>query len=303
VEEQPTSLFASSSALSAQALPSLSVVEELVGICSSNLIQISTDKEGPVFAVTAEGVDLLMIRLGLSEAELHQTAMLPTLAIDDTLKRQLLFGLLMRRGWLTLIKEDGVIVAPLPEISLPPSSHFRGKVSFRERYDLGTSHGTPNLRAFCRKRIRPVHQLIHFLLEKLMALPVEESLLDSFQLKSYSSVTNTLFCRGESLTDFFTATVETEDGLSALRGRLTDKGAIQVGQDPNGDSSLHYVRALGVTREGSLLFTLPISYELIYTPRWTPVSRKDELKRLKLNLAEDQRDRLVRKGFTIEPIS
>jgi hypothetical protein len=302
VKKQPTSLVASSPA---QALPSLSIVKD---ICSSNLIQISADREGPVFAVTAEGMDLLMIRHRLSKKFLHQLVMSPSLAIDDTLKRQLLFGLLMRRGWLTLIKEDGVIVAPLPEISLPPpsSDQIRGEVSFRERFDPMTSHHPPDLWTFCelkRASGHPVHQLIPFLLEKLMAL-LEESLLDSFQLKSYSSVTNTLFYQGEPLTDLFTATVETVAGLSALIDRLTDKGAIQiqVDQDPNGDSLLHYVRALTVTLEGSP-FTLPISYELIYTPHRSPVPRKDELKRLKLNLAEDQRDRLVHKGFTIEPIS
>jgi hypothetical protein len=294
--------------------PSLRLLpQDLLEICSLHLTQISAEgvHAHPVFAVTNEGIDLLLSPDGVDEVALLQVAMTACSQIDDTVKRQLLFGLLLPRE-LTLIKEDGTIIAPIPEIALGSAPELRGDVAFLA--ESGPDIQPPDSQSICLLRGicggRPVHQLIRFILDQLLALPADESLLGHpfhFRLKSYSSVMNKLFYRGKTLTDLLAATVGTDADLSSLKRRLSGKGAVLVGQENclngNGDLSNRYVRILRVSLEGCSSFDLPVYYEVILTRHTTHVSHKQyEWNRLKCRLDLGQRSALRRNGFTLEMI-
>jgi hypothetical protein len=288
-------------------------LNELVAICSSNLVDLTADGRDLALAVTKEGMDLLMDRLELSEVDLLQVAMSTGTLLDETLKRQLLFGLLIHRGGLVVIKENGVIIAPIPEISLGPSV-VGGEISFLEEFGEDIRRDPPDLPSFCQLKGvcggLPVHELLHFLLHKLTTLSSEDSLLGSFRLKSYTSVVNKLFYRGKPLTDLLAATVGTDAALRRLKKELVDeRGAVPVDEDDtvngNGDLTYRFVRILQVRLEGvARPFTLPIYYEVIRTRHVTADCHKSyELRRLECELGKGQKNTMRCTGFTIEPIS
>jgi hypothetical protein len=88
-------------------------------ICSANLIPITTEGDLATFAVSENGLQLLLHQTGLDEIPaLLQFAMSKDDQIDDLTKTRLLFGLLLRRGGLRVIKEDGKIIAPVAELCI-----------------------------------------------------------------------------------------------------------------------------------------------------------------------------------------
>jgi hypothetical protein len=286
---------------------------EVLEICSSNLIEITTDGSSVAFAVAKIGIDQLMTRTGLNEVELLEIVMTPDSQIDDTTKRQLLFGLLLFRGGLKVIKEDGLIMAPVPEISLGSSDMYvRGEIVFLDEFGPEIPHDPPDLAKFCEMKNvcgGRVRQLIQFLLQKLSTLPVDESLLDFFRVKSYSSMTNKLFYRGKYLTDLFATTVRTDAEFNALKKKLVnEKGAILVDEqyrvNGNGDLTYRFVRILQIQLEGaSHHFTFPVYYEVIWTRHMTPICHKIyEWERLESKLGLGQINTLRRGGFTIESL-
>jgi hypothetical protein len=286
-------------------------VRKVLSICSSNLIEITSDGGGHrACAVTGKGIKELY-RQGLSDVDLLEIAMTAGSQSDDMAKRQLLFGLLrMREEGLCVVKENGVIIAPVTEISLHPGAEIRGTVSFLTEFGSDIRQDPPDLTTFCQLKGtcggRPAHELVQFLLHKLTALPVEESLSDSFRLKSYSSVINKLFYRGKPLTDLFATTVGTDAALRWMKDQLNKKGAIPVDEEDtvngNGDLTYRYVRILQVELKGSCRpFTIPIHYEIIRTRHMSPVSHKVyEWTRLKFGLESGPKNFLKRSGFTIE---
>jgi hypothetical protein len=301
-------------------------MHDLVSICSLNLTDA---KAHGALAVTQMGIDQLETDLGLSEGDLFQLAMASRSPLDESLQRQLLFGLLMRRGGLvlimeanltveatssdppTLIKEDRMIIAPVPEISFDPASLGGGEVSFLDNFGPQISHDPPDLEYFCFLKNKcgghPVHQLLKFILHKLRSLPVEDSLLGQpFRLKSYSSTINKLFYRGKPLTDLLAATVGTDDERQQLTKELSQRGAMRLDSRVTGNNDIAYlfVRILQVKLEGSPQphsFTLPVYYKVIkthYTFHEPP--ELYELNRLNYNLTKGQMNMLRLTSFTLE---
>jgi hypothetical protein len=264
-------------------------------------------------AVSCAGVGKLL-SLGSSEVTLLGLTMSPSSMIDGVLKRQLLFGLLMHRGELVLVREDGEVVAPVPELSPGPSSEIKGKISFLKQLDpiRPPPRDAPTLEQVCEWKGTcqgvAAHRLIHFLLQKLADLSAEEATLSSFRLKSYSSVMNKLFYRGKALSDLFAATVQTDGHLILLKQSLTDEGATSVYENNihNGNSELsyRYVRILQVELEGSPSFTFPVHYEIIMAKGMTPAvpHKQYQLERLRYDLNDGFENTLGVKGFTLEKL-
>jgi hypothetical protein len=217
------------------------------------------------------------------------------------------------------VKEDGVIIAPVPEVSIHTATphSLMGKVSFLDEFGPETPQDPPDLEYFCHLKGvcggRSVRELVDFILQKLLSLPVEESLLKQpFRQKSSSSAINKMFYRGKSLTDLLATTVGTNSGLARVKKELSQRGAISVDEDQrvngNGDLTYRFVRILRVELEleGSpqpCSFTFPVYYEVIKTRHVTPVPHKEyELTRLKFNLDKGQRIMLRLTGFTMEPL-
>lgn len=283
-------------------------------ICSEHLLEIASEQGNLVHAVSMEELRHLMENLGdggrrLSEVGLLQVAMTKDPRVDISLKRQLLYGLLLPRG-LTVIKEDGYIIAPSPEIPIEDSGVPLGQVMFLEEFGREVSIDPPDLADFCQLKGKSnlrVHQLLQFLLSKLADLDSTQSLLgaDTFPLKSYSSVINKLFFRGKKLKDLFAATVLTYPALETLQAQLDDKGAIRLEENDrlngNGDQVYRYVRILQVELEGRSPFTVPICYEIVHHSFETPVPHEQyELDRLTCSIGKGKRNTLNRMGFTVE---
>jgi hypothetical protein len=288
-----------------------SIIKLIVDICFANLIPITNSPNEA--AVSEDGLQSLLHQTGLDEAALLQYAMNKYDQIDDLTKTRLLFGLLLRRGGLRVIKEDGKIIAPVAELCIAVS--LVGHVSFpHEITGRKPDKAAPNLQSVCQLKTqcagRRAHQLIQFILHKLTTLPVEETLLaplGPFRLKSYSSVINKLFYRGKDLTDLLAATVANETDLRALRNKLNELGATMVGQvekNGNGDLTYRFVRILRVELEGSPpAFHFPVYYEVIKLHHNTPVPHKQyEWTRLEFALKRGDMKKLRDTGFTVESI-
>jgi hypothetical protein len=277
-------------------------------ICSANLIPITTEGNLTTFAVSEDGLQLLLHQTGLDEIPaLLQFAMNKNDQIDDLTKTRLLFGLLLRKGGLRVIKEDGKIIAPVAEIYIG-ATPLVGQVSFP--HEIIDPTDKDNLQSVCQLKTqcagRRAHQLIQFILHKLPTLPVEETLLGPFRLKSYSSVINKLFYRGKDLTDLLAATVANETDLKALRKKLNKLGATIVGQvekNGNGDLTYRFVRILRVELEGSPAFDFPVYYEVVKLHHNTPVPHNQyEWTRLEFVLERGDLNMLRETGFTVESI-
>jgi hypothetical protein len=265
------------------------------------------DPPQATFAVTEQGLNLLFSRTNLNEVALLHFAMTQSDGIDDLLKTRLLFGLLLRKGTLRLIKEDGIIIAPVPEVSMTVPL-LVGAVSFLDDI-VKISKIAPNLQYLCRlkgqRKGRRADQLIQFILHQLTSLPAEDTLLGhGFRLKSYSSVMNKLFYRGKSLTDLFAATVDNESELETLISQLDDKGGVMMGEpedvNGNGDLTYRYVRILRVVLQESppSPFNFPVYYEVIKTNHFTPASH--EQYEWVSNLKNGTQSQLGMTGFTVE---
>jgi hypothetical protein len=290
------------------------IIELIVEICSDNfnLIPITTEGNLATFAVSEDGLQLLHHQTGLNEVALLQFAMAKDELVDDLTKTRLLFGLLLRRGGLRVIKEDGKIIAPIPELCVTVAP-LAGEVSF-PRDLVKTSKLAPNLQSVCQLKTqcvgRRAHQLIQFILDKLTTLPVEETLLaplGPFRLKSYSSVINKLFYRGKGLTDLLAATVANDIDLRTLLRNLNELGATMVGQpeeDGNGDLTYRFVRIIRVElRESPPAFFFPVYYEVVKLHHHTPVSHKQyEWTRLRFSLGPGDMITMEESGFTAELI-
>ena len=294
-------------------------IAELSRICANNLTEalLSGRNAPPTFAVTPDGLQLLRESFvdergeGLGEVGLLRIAMTTDRRIDDDLKRHLLYGLLLlQRGGLRLIREDGTIIAPVPE-TFRVAPVLQGTVSFPEEVGNIASHA-PDLTDLCIIKGtcgRPAHQVIDFILHKLANLPPAESLSGSFRLKSFSSVMNKLFYRGKAVKDIMATTVGTDQLLESLETILGSKGAMfkERGDSENGNGCLvyRYVRILDVELEGCPAFTFPIYYEIALSTFTTPQNPHEqyELDRLKYSLLPGDVNSLRQKGFTIEAIS
>ena len=287
-------------------------LQELLEICSSHLIEVTTE----IRVVSVEGLNQLRVLIGVLGNEIDddvcllQIAMRPDARIDDTLKKQLLFGLLLQRsGGLTLLKEAGMIIAPIPEISIPPPSiSCQGTISFLNLIGQNIPDNAPDLSSLCEYKGlcgMAAHQIMGFILEKLRALPSAESLSDSFRLKSYSSVMNKLFYRGKDLTDLFAGTYKTDDKFDSLKKQLLSKGAIPHFEKKkvNGNDCLvyRYVRILKVDLSGGS-FTFPVYYELVREnfKTSTPHEHYELTRLLQWTLVDGHRNMLVRNGFSLE---
>ena len=158
--------------------------DDLKNICDRHLVAVAhegaRDNPQPAFAVSGEGLTALrqMVTVATTTTRaadhnqddldvcLLRIAMTPHPRIDDTLRRQLFFGLLWQRpGGLTVLKEDRTIIAPIPEISIPPTM-CEGSVSFLPRFGRGIPTEAPDLSSLCEvKRLFgiPVHVIIGFI--------------------------------------------------------------------------------------------------------------------------------------------
>lgn len=248
----------------------------------------------------------------LDNVGLLQVAMTTDPRVGNTIKRHLLYGLLLPRG-LTVIKEDGKIMAPSPELHMGDTNLPVGSVTFLEVFGRDVSIVPPDLSSFCHlkgKSNLPVHQFLQFLLHQLNCLDSKESLLGDgyFRLKSYSSVINKLFFRGKKLKDLFATQVMTYSALEKLKALLSAKGAIPLDEDNqlsgNGDFIFRYVRILLIELDGRSPFTVPIYYEIAYHSFETPVPHETyEYERLRYSLTRGDENLLVRMGFTVENIN
>ena len=123
-------------------------LQQLLEICATHLIELlpnGTQGQGtrPIIVVSAEGLNHLRA-LGFDDMTLLGLVKSPDTQIDDTLKKQLLYGLLLQReGRLSVLEEDGrIIIAPLPEISIP--ALVEGSISFLDDINLNI-----DTRSFC----------------------------------------------------------------------------------------------------------------------------------------------------------
>lgn len=232
-------------------------VLDIYRICSENLIHYPLESGGIEFAISEDGLSLLE-NIGESNHKLGRIDLLQLImAIDDrlttVLKRQLLFGLLLSsRSGLYLVKEDGIIIAPSPEILV--ACPLRGEIRFRDRITSAVPTEPPDLESLCGVKVTgviPVREIVWFILTMLKSLDPQESLSTTFRLKSYSSVMNKLFYRGKRLTDLF-ATSDEASNVVALQDMMKEKGAMNVSSHQdylNGNNCVvyRYVRILDVT--------------------------------------------------------
>lgn len=286
----------------------------LARICSEHLIEVKSGINS-VVVVSQDGLSRLKEFFSDSthhEVGILQIAMTKDPRIDNSLKKQLLYGLLLPGG-LTLIKEDKTIIAPTPEIPIDASSIPRGSIHFLEDIDPEIFIDPPDLSYICKLKRESnlyVHQLLQFILYHLTQLPPSETLLGdgtngTFRLKSYSSAINKFFFRGKKVKDFFAATVLTNSSLETLTAELDNKGAIPWYEadilNGSGDQVYRYVRVLQVELEGRNPFTIPIFYEIAYSSFKTPVPHDQyELNRLRFSVGKGQQNYLKRMGFGIE---
>lgn len=249
----------------------------LLQICNDEVIQL----RGDVRAVSVDGLRLLKMQLCTSRLELDdvgllQVAMSQGALLENELKRRLLFGLLLPRG-LTVVKENGIVIAPTPEIEIQCTHSIVAK--FISKLDRNLRRAPPDLATICQWKHTcniPVHQLVTAILQALLDLPSEESLANEFRVKSYSSIMNKLFYRGKNLSDFLATTVTSELAYLELKNRLESRGAILVPlheeDHTNGNNCVfyRYVRFLMVSIGSCSPFSVPVYYEIVLTNFCTP---------------------------------
>lgn len=116
----------------------------------------------------AVSIHFLQESYPLDDVTLLQIAMTSDCQIDQMLKWELLYGLLMQRG-LVIIKEGERIVGP--HVGDDPRILCPGEVVFQRDFrEDTTSYDAPNLEYFCLHRNQcrvPVYQLIGFILQEL----------------------------------------------------------------------------------------------------------------------------------------
>lgn len=255
-----------------------------------------------------EGLRQLMENGGhpLTEVGLLQVAMSQDPRVDITVKRQLLYGLLLPRG-LTVIMEDGFIIAPFPEMPII-GSRIHGVVRFLREFGRKSSIHPLDLRDICKLKKKStfrVHQLLHFLLSKLAQLDPSDTLLSPglFHLKSLSSVINELLFGDKKLENLFSTTVLTSRALKTLQSQLDGKGAIFLEEDilsGNCGRVYRYVRVLQVELEDRSTFTVPVCYEIIHHSSKTSVfHNQSEFDQFCCSLGKGKKNILARSGFTI----
>ena len=266
---------------------SSSALEEDSNFLTRSLIEIISDGGNSALVVSIQELHKC---IEINDIDLLQIAMKPNTQIDETLRAQLLLGLLrQRKNGLTLLKEDLIVIAPIPEIAIPIISE--GTISYLRVADPDIPDDPPDLYSLCRsKRLchAPVHRIIGFILDKLKSLPSTDSLIDSFRLKSYSSVMNKLFYRGKDLTDLFATTFHSDEEFKNLKTALSGKGAMERSLDTNGNGCrvYRYVRILQVELNGHS-FHFPVYYELVRERYKTSVPHEHyELSRLEYGPTE-----------------
>lgn len=286
-------------------------ISALRDVCSGHSATLQLNQRESVPALTSEGFQVLMKFVdvngnSLDEVGILQIAMTPDPRIDDLLKRTLLFGLLLRRG-LQIIHEDGVIVAPAHNLKFP--TYPEGTVAFQSRVGRDVRKDAPDITTFCKLKEEldiPVHQIVSFILMKLKECDTEESRIQGFRLKSYSSVMNKLLYRGKSLKDLFAITISDVE-LEPLKNLLLQLGALHRSEDDvNGVGCLVYrfVRILTITISGKSV-NFPVYYEVVkknYETALVP-HEQYQLNRLKFSLFDGHMNQLEDSGFRFsEPV-
>lgn len=264
------------------------------------MIPLTSDGESTAFAVSQEGLALLMENLGdrcnrLDEVGLLQVAMTKDRRIADNVKQQLLFGLLLSRR-LIVIKEDGVVISPVPEIRILT---FQVSTTFIPPPLLEPA---PDLSTICHwKQLCPgvpAHHIVWLILESLN----DSNDLKEFRLKSYSSVMNKLFYRGGDLSDLFATTV-TVTSYRDLKKKLLGKQVIAYESTVNGNGCqvYRYQRGVAVSIDG-IRFNFSAFYEVVVDNHRTPNAHEIyELNRLHCGIA-DYSVTLRAYGFDIEEV-
>lgn len=273
------------------------------------MIPVSTDGRGPVYAVSVDGLEHLIenlrdgdIRLGITE--LFQVALTNDCRIAEILKQQLLFGLLRRFGGLILVKEDGVVIAPIPEIQIHTSHEVR--TSFTDLLSGSLIPAPPDVSTVCEwKQLCggiPVHHIVWLILESLKA----NNDMEEFHLKSYSGVMNKLFYHGKKLTDLFSTTI-TQDRYPQLVRNLLEIGVMSLSAENESysidDFAVHRFCRVVMVSINQVHFQFPAFYQVVVKnslPR-TSSSADYEVRRFRCGIHR-YHHALEMAGFNIEEV-
>lgn len=286
-------------------------IESVQRICSENLVNFQLEDNHFEQAVSDHGLYLLE-RLGEGEGETQldvlgclQIAMSRDNRIPDVVKKQLLYGLLLPRG-LTVIKEDGIVVAPSPEIIVSPLSE--GNAVFLSRPPPSLLKDPPDIAFFCQWKEEckvSVHRIVFCILRNLHSIGVTDSFCQLFRLKSFSGVMNKLLYRGKGLTDLYACSVNTDHDLKYYRSELEKRGGIFYNEkekcNSRGDPVYRYIRILHVFINAYDIY-FPVYYEIVRSISFQPPlipHDQYEFDRLQCNHSDGQKNMLERSGFTL----
>lgn len=278
-----------------------------------HVINLTVSEDSTVSAISAEGLELMRT----IDDKLDRVSLLLSMTndnrIDENFKLELFYGLLFDLEGLTIVKENGQIIAPTPELKITVPIP-RGSIEFlvKVRGDVLTQ--APDISFFCHRKAEcrySVREIICFLLHELRNLPPEETLMTVFRMKSYSSVINNLLYRGKGLSDLFATTILDSDYNELIR-KIESRGGMCVHERQekqiNGNRCIvsRYVRILKIQFENSQdYFFCPIYYEIVLDNLMPPaVSHQQyELERLKFKLSAGAQNLIQQKGFTIHQCS
>lgn len=244
----------------------------------------------------------------IGEVGLLQIAMSSESRVSDSLRKQILYGLLLSRS-LTFVLEGNEILAPCHEITRDRIAG--GKIVFLASSIILPA---PNLSYFCNLKLLtriPIADLVGFLLEELRKHP--DSLCGTFRMKSYASIINKLFYRAKDISDLFAATARTHDQLSGLINLINKCGGRFHSRSHNGNHCevMKYVRSVQMTLTNPISdtdpsqprvhqVTIPIYYEIVYeTVAMTVAHEAYELKRLDFKLNQEERSILETAKFSL----
>lgn len=280
----------------------------------------STKHEMEITLYSGESVSVILIpellnslqenNFPTSSVKLLCLVMSEETTLDTATRQKLFFGLLLPMG-LTLVKEDGFLLAPIFE--MPHSHSLNGSVRFKSQVSEDIPDQSPRVACFCRWVGKPpqyrIHELVAFIREQLYQLQQDGDVrLKCFRLKSYSSIINKIFYRGKKLTDLFATTVSSQGKADELRLILEHAGgylAREYGKFTNANGCLvyRYIRILIVTIDQQEIF-FPVYYEItiansIIIPR---PHEEYELDRLRCQLNLGQINLLLKTKFTLERV-